>query len=199
LLLLNNDIEAINEDWLDVMVQQFSQPDVGAVGAKLLYPDGTIQHGGVITGLGGVAGHSHKHLSGDLPGYFHRCLLSHDLTAVTAACLLVRKEIFHQVDGLDAENLPVAFNDVDLCLKIREAGWRVVWTPFAQLIHHESASRGVDESPEKLARFASEIAFMKSKWGEKLIRDPNYNPNLTLDDEKFSLAFPPRLDVVWKN
>lgn len=197
LLLLNNDVEAKDKDWLEVMVSQICQPGVGAVGAKLLYPDGTIQHGGVITGLGGVAGHSHKHLPHSFPGYFHRAQLAQDFSAVTAACLLVRKQVFSQVGGLDADHLPVAFNDVDLCLKIREAGWRVVWTPFAELIHHESASRGQDQSPEKQARFASEIAFMKSKWGNKLLQDPHYSPNLTLDDEKFSLAFPPRLGASW--
>jgi len=198
LLLLNNDVEAIDKNWLENMVRHICQPGVGAVGAKLLYPDGTNQHCGVIIGLGGVAGHSHKRLPGSFPGYFHRAQLAQDFTAVTAACLLVRKEVFFQAGGLDADHLPVAFNDVDLCLKIREAGWRVVWTPFAELIHHESASRGQDESPEKQARFASEIAFMKSKWGDKLLQDPHYSPNLTLDDEIFSLAFPPRLEAFWK-
>jgi len=197
LLLLNNDIEPMHSDWLDVMVNEISQKDVGAVGAKLLYPDGKIQHGGVITGLGGVAGHSHKNLSGRFPGYFSRLSLTQDLSAVTAACMLVRKEVFVKVGGLDQVNLSIAFNDVDLCLKIRELGWRIVWTPFARLVHHESASRGEETTPEKKSRFASEIAFMKSKWGTKLQQDPHYSPNLTLDNEQFDIAFPPRLENKW--
>ena len=197
LLLLNNDIEPMNSDWLDVMVNEISQKDVGAVGAKLLYPDGNIQHGGVITGLGGVAGHSHKHLSGSFPGYFSRASVTQDLSAVTAACMLIRKEVFVKIGGLDQENLSVAFNDVDLCLKIREQGWRIVWTPFAKLVHHESARRGGDTTPEKQARFASEVAFMKSKWGIKLQQDPHYSPNLTLDNEHFDIACPPRLENKW--
>jgi glycosyltransferase involved in cell wall biosynthesis len=197
LLLLNNDIEPMNSDWLDVMVNEISQKDVGAVGAKLFYPDGNIQHGGVIIGLGGVAGHSHKHLSGNFPGYFSRASVTQDLSAVTAACMLIKKEVFVKVGGLDQENLSVAFNDVDLCLKIREQGWRIVWTPFAKLVHHESASRRGDTTPEKQARFASEVAFMKSKWGIKLQQDPHYSPNLTLANEQFDMACPPRLENKW--
>jgi GT2 family glycosyltransferase len=196
LLLLNNDIEVKNGDWLENMVIEICQKNVGVVGAKLVYPDGRLQHGGVILGVGGIAGHAHKYLSSSLPGYFSRAQVRQEISAVTAACMLIRKELFHKVKGLDEVNLKVAFNDVDLCLRAREEGWRVVWTPFAELLHHESASRGPENTPEKHARFVSEITFMKNKWGKKLFNDTHYNPNLTLESEDFSLAFPPRVRRV---
>lgn len=186
ILLLNNDVEAINADWLREMVSHAIRPDIGCVGAKLYYPDGRLQHAGVITGLGGVAGHSHKYFPGDHPGYFKRLQIVQNLSAVTAACLAVRKEVFEQVGGLNEENLTVAFNDVDFCLKVREAGYRNLWTPYAELIHHESASRGAEDNPEKFARFQSEIAYMKNTWGESLLNDPHYSQWLTLDREDFS-------------
>lgn len=190
--LLNNDLEVINTDWLDEMVSHVVHPEVGAVGAKLYYPDETIQHAGVIVGLGGVAGHSHKHSPRDNPGYCGRLLLAQNLSAVTAACLLVRKEVFDAVDGFDEQNLSVAFNDVDLCLRIQEKGLHNIWTPYAEMYHHESATRGYEDTPEKQARFNKEIAHMKQRWGESLLVDPAYNPNLTLDREDFSFAWPPR-------
>lgn len=196
LLLLNNDIEIKSGEWLENMVSEIGQRDVGVVGAKLLYPDGRLQHGGVILGVGGIAGHAHKYLPSSLPGYFSRAQVVQEISAVTAACMLIRKELFHKVGGLDEVNLKVAFNDVDLCLKAREEGWRVVWTPFAELIHHESASRGPENTPEKHARFVSEINFMKNKWGNKLLTDLHYNPNLTLESEDFALAFPPRIKQI---
>ncbi|MEZ8083419.1 glycosyltransferase family 2 protein [Enterovibrio norvegicus] len=186
LLLLNNDVEAINGDWLREMVSHAIRPDIGCVGAKLYYPNGTLQHAGVITGLGGVAGHSHKHFPGDHPGYFKRLQITQNLSAVTAACLAVRKSVFEEVGGLNEQHLTIAFNDVDFCLKVREAGYRNLWTPYAELIHHESVSRGAEDNPEKIARFQKEIAYMKTTWGEGLLNDPHYSRWLTLDREDFS-------------
>jgi GT2 family glycosyltransferase len=185
--LVNNDIEPINSDWLCEMVRQVCRPEIGCVGAKLYYPNDTVQHGGVILGLGGVAGHSHKHFHRDHPGYFYRLKLVQNLSAVTAACLLLRKSVFEQVGGLNEENLPIAFNDVDLCLKVRKAGYRNLWTPYAELYHHESVSRGADDNPAKRARANSEVAYMRRTWSKALDDDPAYNPNLTLDYEDFSL------------
>ena len=191
--LINNDIEVISADWLGEMISIASQPGVGAVGARLWYPDDTLQHGGVILGLGGVAGHSHKGLPRGAPGYFWRAQLIQTLSAVTAACLIIRKDIFQEVGGLDEENLKVAFNDVDFCIRVREAGYRNVWTPYAELYHHESASRGLEDTPEKKQRFASEAKFIKQRWGKILQEDPAYSPNLTVDREDFSLGWPPRV------
>lgn len=186
--LVNNDIEVISPEWLTEMVSHALRPDIGCVGAKLYYSDDTLQHAGVICSLGGVAGHSHKHFARENPGYFYRLLLPQNLSAVTAACLLVRREVFEHVGGLDEQNLHIAFNDVDFCLKVREAGYRNLWTPYAELYHHESVSRGAEDTPEKLARFLREIEFMQAKWGEGLKHDPYYNPNLTKDREDFSLG-----------
>lgn len=186
--LVNNDIEVINSDWLSEMVRHVLRSDVGVVGAKLLYSDDTIQHAGVVLGIGGVAGHSHKFYERDSQGYFSRAKLQQELSAVTAACLFVRKSVFEQVGGLDEKNLTIAFNDVDFCIKVRESGLRNIYTPYALLYHHESISRGQEDSPEKQARFAQEVTFMKKKWGSILLSDPFYNPNLTQDREDFSLA-----------
>ncbi|WP_416137635.1 glycosyltransferase family 2 protein [Halomonas sp. HK25] len=185
--LVNNDIEPIHGDWLCEMVSQVCRPEIGCVGAKLYYPNDTIQHGGVILGIGGVAGHAHKYFSRNSPGYFTRLHLAHNLSAVTAACLLVRKAVFEEVGGLNEEHLAVAFNDVDLCLKVCEAGYRNLWTPYAELYHHESVSRGADDNARKRARAAGEVEYMRRTWGEKLDNDPAYNPNLTLVHEDFSL------------
>ncbi len=177
--LVNNDIEVISPDWMEEMVSHAMRPDVGAVGAMLYYPDETIQHAGVLVGLCGVAGHvGSRHPRGS-EGYFGRMLLAQELSAVTAACLLVRRSVYEEAGGLD-ERLRVAFNDVDLCLRIREKGYRNVWTPFAELYHHESASRGLEDNPVKQARFMSEVAFMQERWSQALLHDPAYNPNLSL-------------------
>ncbi len=194
--LLNNDLEVISPDWLSEMISIASQPRVGAVGAKLWYPDDTLQHGGVIVGLGGVAAHSHKHLPRDEFGYFGRASCTQNLSAVTAACLIIRKSIYEEVGGLEEQNLQVAFNDVDFCLRVQEAGYDNVWTPYAELYHHESATRGYENTPEKRARFAKEIKYMKLRWGESLLKDPAYSPNLTLDRDDFSFANPPRIDTL---
>lgn len=185
--LINNDIEVINPEWLTEMVSHSLRPEIGCVGAKLYYPNDTLQHGGVILGIGGVANHSHKHFSRTHPGYFARLVCTQNYSAVTAACLLIRKEIFDAVEGLDEENLKVAFNDVDFCLKVREAGYRNLWTPYAELYHYESISRGIEDSPEKIARFTGEVDFMKAKWGTHLEIDPFYSQNLTKTKEDFSI------------
>lgn len=185
--LVNNDIEPINSDWLCEMVRQAIRPEVGCVGAKLYYPNDTIQHAGVILGIGGVAGHAHKYFDRHADGYFSRLHLVQNMSAVTAACLLVRRSLFEEVGGLDEKNLAVAFNDVDFCLRVRDAGYRNLWTPYAQAYHHESVSRGADDTPEKRQRHNKEAAYMRARWGDALLKDPAYNPNLTLIHEDFSL------------
>jgi glycosyltransferase involved in cell wall biosynthesis len=191
--LVNNDIEVISPEWLDEMMSFAVQPGVGAVGARLWYPNDTLQHGGCITGIGGVAGHSHKYLPKGHFGYIARAQLIQSLSVVTAACLVVKKSIFQEVGGLDEIHLKVAFNDVDFCLRVREAGYRNIWTPYAELYHHESATRGFEDTPEKQLRFRDEVLYMQKRWGNLLINDPAYNPNLTLDREDFSYAWPPRV------
>ncbi|MDP5209207.1 glycosyltransferase [Microbulbifer sp. 2205BS26-8] len=186
--LINNDIEPINASWLMEMVSQVCRPEIGCVGAKLYYPNDTIQHGGVILGIGGVANHAHKHFGRGEHGYFARLSLVQNLSAVTGACLLLRKSVFEEAGGLEEVKLPVAFNDVDLCLKVRELGYRNLWTPYAELYHHESKSRGADDTLIKRRRMAAETAYMRKRWGSLLDRDPAYNPNLTLAHEDFSLA-----------
>jgi GT2 family glycosyltransferase len=196
--LLNNDVEVLHADWLTEMVSRATQPKVAMVGARLWYPNGTIQHGGVILGAGGIAGHAHAGLRRGEPGYFARAHLAQDISAVTTACALVEREVYLQVGGLD-ENLAVTFNDVDFCLRLRKAGYRIIWTPYAELIHHESASRGFDNSAPKQIRFLAEVDYVKSKWGDLLQRDPFYNPNLSLDENLFTLAFPPRTTKPWQS
>ncbi len=197
--LLNNDIEVITPEWLTRMVSIAIQPGTGAVGAKLLYPDNTLQHGGVIMGLGGLAAHAHWRFPRTSAGYVARAALDQNFSAVTAACLVVRKELYEAVGGLNETDLAVAYNDVDFCLKLRQLGLRNVWTPFAELYHHESATRGYETTPEKKARFAQETAYMLRTWPEAIRNDPAYNPNLTLDRADFGLAFPPRKELPWRS
>jgi len=185
--LVNNDIEPINPDWLTEMVGHACRPDIGCVGAKLYYPNDSVQHGGVILGLGGVAGHAHRFFPRAHAGYQNRLSLVQNLSAVTAACLLVRREVYDEVDGLNERDLTVAYNDVDFCLKVREKGYRNLWTPFAELYHHESISRGIDDNPVKQARAKREVDYMRRHWREALQQDPAYNPNLTMSYEDFSL------------
>ncbi|MFC1688829.1 glycosyltransferase family 2 protein [Pseudomonadota bacterium] len=191
--LVNNDIEVITPDWLTEMVGLATQPGVGAVGAKLLYPDGNIQHAGVVLGLGGVAGHAFKLFPGNDPGYHYRAQLTSSYSAVTAACLVIRKSTYLEMDGMDEENLTIAFNDIDFCIRVRESGLRNVCTAHATLYHHESATRGHEDNKEKQARFDKEIWFMQKRWGRALLDDPCYSPNLTLHHEDFSYAWPPRV------
>lgn len=191
--LINNDIEVINPDWLCEMVSHAMRPEVGAVGARLWYSDDTIQHAGVVLGIHGIAGHVHRFLPRDNVGYCGRASLIQSFSAVTGACLVVRKSLYEAVGGLNEVELQVAGNDVDFCLRLREAGYRNIWTPYAELYHHESATRGFDDTPEKQARSAKEVAYMKARWGDALLHDPAYNPNLSLDTEDFSLAWPPRV------
>ncbi|HDR9000264.1 TPA: glycosyltransferase family 2 protein [Burkholderia vietnamiensis] len=195
--LLNNDTEVISPDWLDEMVGIASQPGVGAVGAALWYPNNSLQHGGVLLGLGGIAGHMHHMLKRGSFGYFNRAVSVQDMSAVTAACLLVSKRIYDEVRGLD-ESFAVAFNDVDFCLRVRAAGYRNVWTPFAELYHYESATRGSDMAADKYQRFAGEVHRMEERWGTALKCDPAYNPNLSLavDVLPFTLAHPPRIGTL---
>ncbi|MFQ5721407.1 MAG: glycosyltransferase, partial [Candidatus Aminicenantales bacterium] len=180
ILFLNNDIEVISKGWLKAMLEHSVRKEVGAVGAKLIFPNDTIQHAGTVLGLGGVAGHSHKHFPAQSNGYFGALNTIRNYSAVTAACLMTKKKIFEEVGGFDEVHLSVAFNDVDLCLKIRDKGYFIVYTPFAVLRHYESSSRGYDLNPD-------EILYMKNKWGKILFHDPYYNPNLTFDSEDFSL------------
>lgn len=186
LLLLNNDVEVINGDWLTELAAQCAQPGVGAVGAMLYYPDDTVQHAGIITGLGGYAGHNQKYQKRGKSGYMFRLAVVQDLSAVTGACMLVRTAAYDEVSGLD-EGFAVAYNDVDFCLRLRRAGWRVVFTPYAQLYHYESKSRGLDEKDKaKKERFAAEQKRLYNRFGSSLTHDPFYNPNLTLDSEDFA-------------
>ena len=186
--LINNDVEVIRADWLEDMVRHALRPDIGCVGAKLYYPDDTVQHAGVILGIGGVADHAHKNFPRSASGYFGRLRVAHNVSAVTAAVLLVRRAVYEQVGGLDAEHLAVAFNDVDFCLKVMQAGYRNLWTPQAELYHHESKTRGADTAPDKRARLEGEARIMQARWGPLLGRDPYYNPNLSLSRRDFSLA-----------
>ncbi|SIN79684.1 glycosyltransferase [Salinivibrio sp. ES.052] len=190
--LVNNDVEVITPEWLTELVSHAIQPNVGAVGARLWYPDNTLQHGGVIM-VGGVAGHAHKHLPKGQPGYACRAIVAQNYSAVTAACLVVRKSLFEQVGGLNEGDLTVAFNDIDFCLKLKHAGYDNVWTPFAELYHYESKTRGFEDTPEKQARFNKEVTYMQAKWQDILLNDPCYNPNLTMAREDFSLAEEPRV------
>lgn len=198
LAFLNNDLEAIHADWLTEMVSQAMRPKIGAVGAMLYFPDDTVQHAGVILGIGGlngtpsVAGHAFKDAKRGSEGQRNRLRLVQNYSALTAACMVIRRETFVEVGGFDEDQLAVAFNDIDFCLRVQRAGYRNLWTPFAELYHHESASRGIEDSPEKLDRFAGEISVMRERWTAVLDRDPAYNPNLSAEFEDFSLAVPPR-------
>jgi len=188
LILMNNDIEVLNVDWLEALLEHSQRPEVGAVGAKLYYRNNTIQHAGVIIGIAGFAGHSHRHFPRRSPGYFNRLFCIQNLSAVTAALLMVKKTAFVEVGGLDEENLGTALNDVDFCLKLREKDYLNIFTPYCEAYHYESISRGYEDTPEKQKRFQKEVAYFQQRWARILAEgDPYYNPNLTLEREDFSL------------
>jgi glycosyltransferase involved in cell wall biosynthesis/GT2 family glycosyltransferase len=194
LAFLNNDTEASESGWLREMVSHAVRPEVGAVGARLWYPDGTLQHGGTILGLGGVAGHAYHRIPRGHPGYFNRAFLQGNYSAVTAACMVLRKKVFVDLGGFDESNLEIDFNDVDFCLRLRKRGLQIVWTPYANLIHHESVSRGHHLSPEALSQFLREARYMQQKWTADLLCDPFYSLNFSLNWPGFDFAFPPRYE-----
>lgn len=193
--LINNDIEALHHGWLDEIVSHLLRPGVGAVGAKLLWPNGMVQHGGVLLGVGNVAGHFGNRLADADWGDHGRNQLAQQVSGVTAACLFLRKRDYLAVGGMDASAFPVAFNDVDLCLKLRKQGKTIIWTPYARLLHAESASRGHEETPQKRARAQRELDQLRGRWGTALLHDPAYHPSLNLDAHSHAfggLALPPR-------
>ena len=192
--LLNDDTEIISADWLENLVARVQLPDVAAVGPLLLYPDGTIQHAGVILGIGnsGVAGHPFARLRKGHFGYFGRAALEQDLSCVTAACMLLRRDVFESVNGFN-EQLAIAYNDVDLCIRLRSAGSRIIWTPAVELYHYESASVGRHDAPQRKELFERERKLMRQLWGTVLDNDPFYSPNLSLTSQYYELAFPPRV------
>lgn len=192
LVLVNNDITVITPGWLSEMVALACRPDVGAVGAKLLYSDGRLQHGGVALGVGGVAAHLELFADRADTGYCGRLAMVRDVSAVTGACLAIRRDLYRAIGGMNERDLAVAYNDIDLCLRLRERGLRVVWTPFAELHHLESASRSWDLKPAELPRFQREIAYMQARWGDVLANDPFYGPNFSLRDGHYRLSAPRR-------
>ena len=200
IVLMNNDVIVIEPGWLEEMVSHGIQPGVGAVGARLLYPDHRVQQAGVILGAGvhGVAEVAHRGIAQGDPGYFSRAILTQELSAIGAACILVRREVYLEVGGFDEKHLKVAFNDIDFCLKLRARGYRILYTPQAELYHHEHASRGSEYTEANEQRFIREIQFMKEKWKDTLLKDRNYNPNLSLAGELFTLAYPPRVTKPWQ-
>jgi glycosyltransferase involved in cell wall biosynthesis len=197
LIFLNNDIEVISPDWLDEMVGHAIRPEIGAVGAMLYYPNDTIQHAGVVMGMKGVAGHIHYGSPRGTIGQRGRACLAQNYSAVTTACMAISKEKFFEVGGFDSEHLPIAYNDIDLCLRLIKAGYRNLWTPHAELYHHESQSRDYENTPEKIARVKYEADYLVNKWPEMIAHDPAYNPNLSLTIPDFSPAFPPRTIKPW--
>jgi O-antigen biosynthesis protein len=195
LCFLNDDVEVITKDWLEKLVARALLEDVAAVGAMLYYPADKIQHAGVILGMGGVAGHPFLNVPRGKRGYFGRAIVEQDLSCVTAACMAVRRDAFDRVGGFD-EGLAIAFNDVDLCIRLRREGKRIVWTPAVEMYHHESASVGQHDAPHRRALFQHEVELMRKKWGETLDSDPFFNPNLSLRSLQYQLAFPPRLSKL---
>lgn len=185
---INDDVEIINEGWLDEMVRHAMRPEIGVVGAKLYFDNDTVQHAGVIVSRNKIAGHAHKSYPRDASGYGGRLGVAQNYSAVTAACMIVHKALFEAVGGFEEAHLAVAFNDVDLCLKLENQGYRTLWTPFAEAYHHESVSRGLKDTPEKVDRFEAEAAYMRESWAKRLDHDPYYNPNLCKWRENFSLG-----------
>ena len=197
LCLLNNDIEVVNSSWLSELVAQISREDVGVVGPLLRYPDGSVQHAGLNPRLGGLYMHGHKYLPQGHFGYRNRLATIHRVAAVTGACLVTSRNLWEELKGLN-ESFAVAYNDVDFCLRARELGHGIVWTPFAELIHHESLSRGYDEHPRERDRLFNEASLFIELWGDTSSGDPAYSPNLTTEDTNFSLTDKPRIALPWK-
>jgi GT2 family glycosyltransferase len=189
---LNDDVEVITKDWLEKLVARVLLNGVGAVGPILYYPNDRIQHAGVILGIGGVAGHQFHNMPRGNAGYYGRALLEQDLSCVTAACMVMRREVFDSIGGFN-EKFAIAFNDVDLCVRVRRLGWRILWTPAVEMYHHESASLGKHNAPQRQALFAEEVKLMRATWGDMLDADPHFNPNLSLATPYYTLAFPPRI------
>lgn len=197
LCLLNNDTEVISPDWMEEMLSRLSQVGIGVVGAKLYFPDGRVQHAGDAVGPGGCADHMHGILDPGDPGYCNRAMLAQEVSAVTGACLMTPKWLYEQIGGLDEVKLKVAFNDVDYCLKVQAAGYRVIFTPYAELFHYESASRGRDDSAKKLRKTRREADQMRKRWKARMRHDPYYNPNLNYRRPDFSLSDNPRVVKPW--
>jgi O-antigen biosynthesis protein len=198
LCFLNDDTEVLGDDWLETLVAHVAREGVAAAGPMLLYPNGRIQHAGVVLGAGGVAAHDYERWPGTTSGYHERALVAQDVSCITAACMLVRRQVFVELKGFD-EALAVAFNDVDFCVRVTAAGWRIVWTPEARLLHRESASIGRHDAGPRAAEWRAAFDLMQDRWGERLWRDPHYNPNLSLDPrELWQPAFPPRVDYPWR-
>jgi GT2 family glycosyltransferase len=194
--LLNDDIEVVDPDWLIEMVSQVTRPEVGVVGAMLRYPDGAVQHAGVVLGAGGVAAHAHAGHDTPDQGYFSRLATVHEVGAVTGACLVTTRASWDSIGGMD-EALAVNFNDVDYCMRVAETGQRVLWTPHAVLVHHESKSRGQIDDESKVEQLRNEAARMVGRWGEALFEDPAYGPNLTFEGAPFGLSDQPRFRAPW--
>ena len=192
LCFLHDDVEVVTDRWLEELVGLLVQPGIGAVGAKLLYPDGSIQHAGMVAGIGGTVGNVHRTIDRLEPGYFGRAMLAQCYSAVSWACLAARREAFEQVGGFDADHLSAAFGDADFCFRLAEAGWRVGWTPHAELVHFEPKDLARETDGEHAVRFAREIRYLHTRWADRLAADPAYNPNLSLAHEIVSLAWPPR-------
>jgi cellulose synthase/poly-beta-1,6-N-acetylglucosamine synthase-like glycosyltransferase len=195
--LVNDDVSVVASRWLDLMLGHILQPGVGAVGARLLYPDGTVQHCGVILGAGGVAAPLFQGLPAACVGYHGRAVLDQDLSCVTAGCMLIKRAALQEAGGFD-ERFAIAFNDVDLCIRLGKCGWRIVLAAGAELHHHESASLGPPDLSARRERHADERALLKERWADVLQRDPHYNPNLDLRNFG-SLAFPPRASYAWRS
>jgi O-antigen biosynthesis protein len=198
LCLLNNDTEVISADWLESMAGHLLQEGVGAVGARLLYPDGSVQHAGVIVDPRNGADHLHAHSGRDDPGYCNRAMIAHESSAVTAACMLTWKRLYEKLGGLNEADLPVAYNDVDYCLRLQEAGHRVIFDANVELVHHESATRGREDTPGKKLRAWLELRYLRKRWADRLADDPYYNPNLSDRRPHFFLAETPRIRKPWR-
>jgi GT2 family glycosyltransferase len=198
-ILMSNDVDVISSEWLEEMVSHALRPEIGAVGAKLLYPDDRVQHAGVLLGSDNGAGNFFCGASRDDSGYYGFLLLTRRVSAVSAACMALRRSVYLELGGLDEINFSVAFNDVDFCLRIGQRGYGVVWTPHAELYHLESATRGADTDRQRLARLERDAEQLRKRWGELLSRDPFYNQNCTLTGTLFEPAFPSRRHKPWKS